>query len=275
MRLLDHGLRGALAPAPTAAREGAPAPRRVLVIGAAGPLGGQVLTALLAGGRLAGVLALVSQSLGVAMQGLQAWQVDGRFDAQVPGSALPAHTDTAVLVFDREGSRHGREAAFVRPQPAQLPALAAWLQALGVRRLVLVLPHAPGLLPQALRAGLASVDEQSVAALGFDQLVLVRAARAEVAAPGHGLSAPARLAQALLTQLQWLVPQREQAMRAARVAELVAALVRGLPSMRHGTRVLAPEQLWDWAQPGGGAPWLDAWLQDAPLPLVATPARRW
>lgn len=247
----------------------------MLVLGAAGPLGGQVLAALLSGGRLAGVLALVSQTLAVAMQGLQAWQVDGRFDAQSPGQPLPAHTDTAVLVFDREASRHGREAAFVRPLPAQLPALAAWLQALGVRRLVLVLPHAPGLMPQALRAGLASLDEQAVAALGFDQLVLVRPARVATLARGSGLSVPARLARVLLAQLHWLVPQREQPLRAARVAELVAALVRGLPGMRHGTRVLAPEQLWDWAQPGGGAPWLDAWLLYAPLPPVAQPERRW
>ena len=55
----------------------------------------------------------------------------------------------------------------------------------------------------------------------------------------------------------------------------MAALVRALPRARAGTRVWTPEALWDWAQPGGGEPWLAAWLGDQPLPAVQAPRQRW
>ena len=274
MSLLHHALRGGLAPATP--RAAGPRPG-VVVAGAAGPLGSEVLERLLSGSGLASLAALVVRPLEVALAGLQAWPVHLAFDdpALDTPPRLPAGTDTAVVVFDRQRHHHGREAAFFRPQPARLAALAGWLHAAGVQRLVLVLPHAPALLPAAVRAGLASLDEQAVAALGFDQLLIVRPARLGSDPATGGQPLLARVARGLLAQLHWMVPQREQPLRAAKVGELVAALVRGLPGAPAGTRVLGPEKLWDWAQPGGGAPWLQAWLAGHTPPPVALPARRW
>lgn len=224
------------------------------------------------------VSALVTQPIEVALPGLVAVEVSLGLDSAV---TLRSPPDTAIVVFDRERSAHGREAAFLRPQPAQLPALARWLQRQGVRRLVLVLPHAPALLPQALKAGLATLDEQAVDALGFEQLVIVRPARAGMAAdattcPGrHPNALLTRLAQGILAQLHWMVPQRDQPLRASKVAQFVIALARDLPGATPGTRIAAPELLWDWAQPGGGDAVLQSWLHAGQWTPVAPSARRW
>ncbi|MEK8053248.1 hypothetical protein AACH10_23535 [Ideonella sp. DXS22W] len=288
MTLLQHALQGGLAP--TRPDGPAAAARRVLVLGAGGPLGSAVMEQLLGSSSWAGVATLVTQPMAVALRGMEAWPVAEGFLDATP--QLPWAPDSAVLVFDRERGAHlavaaragaarrgrparpAREAALWRPDPATLTALGRWLRAAGVRQLLVVLPHAPGLLPQALRAGLATLDEAALAALGFEHLVFVRPARdgGSTAAAGSALQ---RLGQNLLRQMQWMVPQRQQALRPARVAAFVAALARALPQVPPGTRVVAPELLWDWAQPGGGAPVLDAWLHGRTLPPVAAGARRW
>lgn len=256
MSLLQHALRaGSQDPAAAAT------PRRsrgLLVAGGAGPLGSAVLERALALGPWRPVTALVTQPIEVALDGLRVSQVpaDWSMPPEVSGQA-----DCALIVFDRDASAHGREAAFLRPQPAELPALARWLQRAGVRRLMLVLPHAPSLLPAALKAGLASLDEQAVAALGFEQFTIVRPTRAGPAADGPLAGGRLhRLARAMLSQLHWMIPQREQPLRAAKVAEFVIELARRLPEAAHGTRVVPPELLWDWAQTDGGERVLQAWL---------------
>ena len=113
------------------------------------------------------------------------------------GAALPA----AVIVFDRERHSNGRDEAFVQPAPAELLPLARQLRAGGARRLLVVVPHAPALSPQALAHGLANLDEAAVAALGFEHQVL---------------------------------------------------LARMLPGLPPGSRVIAPETLWAWAQDESG-----------------------
>lgn len=273
MTLLNQALRGSLSPAAASAATR----RRVLAIGAGGPLGSAVLEQLLGRSAWAGVATLVTQPMAVAMRGLEAWTVAAEFLATPP--ALPWRPDTAVVVFDRvRGSRFGREATLWRPEPASLPALGAWLAAAGVRELLVVLPHAPGLLPQALRQGLASLDEQALTTLGFAHLVFVRPAHqaglATAGSPAAG-SAPQRLALALLRQLHWMVPQREAALRPVRVAAFVAVLARALPAVPPGTRVVPPELVWDWAQPGGGDAVLDAWLHGRARPSAALAHRRW
>ncbi len=223
--------------------------QRAIVIGAGGALGSALLEQALAGERFAGVAAVVTAPLRVGMRGLQA----------VTLATLPrAGAELAFLVFERHRHANGRDDTFLRPQVDQLASLAASLHGAGVRRLLVVVPHAPALLPQALKAGLGTLDEAAVAALGFEQLVFVRAATA--GARRGGGSWLDRAVGWWLSQLAWMVPQREQPVRTARLAELVVQLAARLPQARPGTRVLAPELLWQAAQPDGGPAVLDAWL---------------
>jgi hypothetical protein len=183
-----------------------------------------------------------------------------RFDLEAP--ALPS---LAVVVFDRLRHANGRDAAFVRIEPAQLPGLARWLHAGGVRDLVIVMPHAQASLPEALKAGLASLDEQAVASLGFERLVIVRSARAPDALASRGLQ---RLADTVLAQLRMMTPQHQQPLRARKVAQIAVAIARMLPGQPSGTRVLAPEQAWHAAQTADPEHLLAAWLGGAPWPPV-------
>jgi hypothetical protein len=166
---------------------------------------------------------------------------------------------SALVVFDRARHAQGREDAFLRPQPPALPALAGRLLAAGARTMLVVVPHAPSLLPMALQQGLASLDEAAVAALGFEHLVFMRMAQSgggDVAA----LDAPHRLARWMLSQLRWMIPQREQPVRAETVAAVAAALVRRLPAAAAGTRVLPAELLWQAAQQRDADAVVAAWL---------------
>lgn len=242
-------------------------PRRVLVVGGGGALGSQVVERLLGAATFAEVGVLVAQPLQPALRGLRpvadddlAWR---RFGA-----------DTALIVFDRARHANGRDDAFVAPEPSALPAWAARLHRAGVERLVVVVPHAPGRLPQALKAGLADLDEARVAALGFGHLVFMRSAQAG-SAGAAGLSAPQRLARWMLGQLHWMVPQRDQPVRQATVARVAARLAAALPAFPAGTRVLPPELLWAAAQRPRPEPLVDAWLAgDAPPPAAAV-RQRW
>jgi hypothetical protein len=249
------------------------APDFALVVGAGGTLGSALLAEALGTGGFGRVAALVRGPITSTMRGMVplAEAALGRGDA--------AAAMLALVVFERERHANGRDEAFVRPDPHALPALAQTLHAAGVRRLVVVLPHAPALLPQALKAGFASHDEQAVAALDFEQLVFVRAAQdagAAVAAP----SRIERFAAWWVSQLRWMVPQREQALRAVVLARVVVQLARALRTAPPGTRVAPPELLWQAAQPEADAAALfEAWLQGAPgapqpAPSVPAPGPR-
>jgi hypothetical protein len=124
-----------------------------------------------------------------------------------------------------------------------------------VRRLLVVVPHAPALLPHALKAGFASRDEGAVAALGFEHLVFVRAAQTAGAADGG--SVLERFAAWWLAQLRWMVPSADQPVRAVRLAQLVVQLAARLPGAPQGTRVLPPEVLQQAAQADDAALALD------------------
>lgn len=265
---VNDALHAGLRPLPPTA---ATTPGRVVVVGGAGALGAAVLEQLLGAGSGGTVAALVSRPVAVALRGLATWTVPTL--AQLPTASQQA--DSAVVVFDRARGRHGREAAFLAPGPDQLPQLGRWLMAAGVQRLVVVMPHAPTLMPQALRAGLATLDEQALASLGLLQLVIVRPARG----PGGGAQVTGpwleRLGRGLLAQLSWMVPQREQPLRPLRVAQFVNCLLRALPAATPGTRVAPPELLWDWAQPAGGDGMLHDWLRGARWTSPPASGRRW
>lgn len=244
--LLSPALRGSLHRAATPT----PALASVLVIGAGGTLGSAVLAEALVAGRFQRVMAVVAAPLVSTLPGLLPVPL-----ARLSDSALGA--DTALLVFERARHSNGRDDAFVQPEPADLVPLARALHGAGVRRLLVVVPHAPALLPAALRHGLASLDEGAVAALGFEQLVFVRSAQASLRA--EAISRTQRFADWWLSQLAWMVPSREQPLRAVKLAALVVQIARRLPTARPGTRIVPQELLWQAAQDGADTQ-IDAWL---------------
>jgi hypothetical protein len=220
----------------------------LLVLGAGGTLGSAVLAEALVAGRFQRVFALVAEPLaGVVRSAVRGFVP---LPAQLLKQGLPMPIESAVLVFERGRHSNGRDDAFVAPQPEQLWKFATRLRKAGVKRLVVVVPHAPALLPQALGRGLASLDEGSVAALGFEHLVFVRAAQDRQAE--RAPTALGRFAAWWLSQMRWMVPQQQQPVRAAMLARCVVQTLRLLPQSRAGTRVLAPERLWQAAQAAGG-----------------------
>lgn len=237
----------------------------LLVIGGGGVLGAALLARALGSGRFERVQALVARDVASALRDFE----------PLPLAALqrPLRADSAAVVFERARRNNGRDEAFVQPQPQQLAPLATQLHAGGVRRLLVLVPHAPALLPQALQSGLASLDEAHVAALGFEHVLLLRAAQSAAGTPVGGWAR--RAAAGWLAQLAWMVPQREQPLRARRLAELVVELAWRLPQSAPATRVLAPQLLWQAAHAADSGAWLGAWLDGAPLPPVTGPAQRW
>jgi hypothetical protein len=254
----------AAAARPPPRREGSA--RRALLVGAGGALGSAVLEELLSSHRYARVGVLALPSLQPALRGLHPV-------ADTADALARFAPDTALIVFDRLRHANGREAALVRPSPAELLERARQLFLAGARTLVVVVPHAPALLPHALKAGLASLDEAGVAVLGFERLVFMRMAQAGPA-NASAVSLPQRVADWMLRQLQWMIPQHEQPVRSATVARVACALALQLPEAQPGTRVLPPEVLALAAQ-GADARQLTAdWLAGRPLQApVAKPLR--
>lgn len=274
MTLLNHALRAGHAAPPA----GTPIAPTVLVAGGAGALGSAVLEALLGSRRFAHVKVLATRALTAAMNGLEPVVVEG-YDAPIGASIDPATdapqtplADIAVLVFDRTRHANGRELAFVRPQPHDLAPLARWVYARGARRLVVVLPHTPAGLPDALKRGLANLDEQAAAALGFEHLVFVRSAQK----PGNARAEQwlQRLADGVLAQMQMMVATSNQPVRASKVAQFVLELAAQLPASPPGTRVAPPELVWQAAQLVDARPLVQAWLARGEMPEVNVPRRR-
>lgn len=240
-----------------------------LLVGGGGALGSAVLEQLLGRGRFAPLRVLVTQAFKGAVRGLEPLLAPDFEDTTQPALA-PARS--AVVVFDRERHANGREEAFVRAEPQSLPLLARWLRRQGVRHLVIVLPHSPAGLPQALKLGLANLDEQAVTSLGFDHVVFVRTAQQ----PGQtrGGAWLQRLADGLLMQLRLMIPASQQPVRVLKVAQFVAELAAQLPASAGGSRVVPPELMWQAAQQDDAAPLVAAWLAGAELPPLREPRQR-
>ena len=225
----------------------APLPR-FLIAGATGNLGNAVIRRLIGMHRARHMRVLATMPM---RQGIR--QVDAHV---VPVAAageddfarwpmLPA--EIGVVMFDPPRMFYGREKALWTPTPQQLPELGRWLQTCGVHTLVIVLPHAQGSLPESLKRGLANLDEQALAALQVERLLLIRSAQK-----------PQRIQhrRRLQTLAHWMLgiashmlPQSEQPVRASRIAELVDVALHELPQ---GNHVFAPELVWQAAQ--GDAP---------------------
>lgn len=230
----DHALAAALRPVAAPARR-----VRLLVAGATGATGEAVLARLAASPRIGHIGVLLRQPVTVALRHVQGVVVS----SEGPARWAPHPADEGVVMFDPPRLFHGREKALWHVEPGHLPAVAAWMKASGVRRLLIVMPHAQGRLPEAVKHGLASLDEQAVTALGFDTVIIVRSAQSPGRAAGQ--SAPQRLAAAMLGVLHHLVPAREKPVRVQRVAEFAEAALALAPA---GIHIAAPGLVWDAAQ---------------------------
>lgn len=212
---------------------------RLLIAGATGVLGNEVLRQLMGSQRFGMTQVLAREAIRAGLRGVEAVVVPGDDPAQWPLQPV----DTAVVLFDPPRLYYDRERALWTPAPGQLPALGAWLHACGARTLAVVMPHTQGRLPEALKRGLASLDEQAVAAIGFDRVLVLRSPEKprEQVRP----SPPERLARFMLATFRYMIPSSEQPVRAVKVAQLLSVALHMAPP---GIHVAAPELVWRAAQ---------------------------
>jgi hypothetical protein len=160
-----------------------------------------------------------------------------------PAGWTRVEAKAAIVMFEPPRLFYQRERALWTPQPGQLPALAAWLRDCGVTTLAVVMPHVQMRLPEALKRGLAGLDEHAVAQLRFERLLFVRSAQKPGAENGgHPLT---RLARLMMSIGQYMVPGSEQPVRAVKVARFVVDAIELAPP---GIHVAAPETVWHAAQ---------------------------
>lgn len=223
----------------------------LLVAGATGALGQELLRRLAGSHRFAHTRVLAREPIRDGLRGIETFLCPELPIAQWERTTAR----TAVVAFDPPRLYHDRERALWLPEPSQLPELARWLRDCGVQTLAIVQPHDQGRLPEALKRGLAGLDEQAVVACGFDRVILVRSARKPVHAK---LANPMeRLAAWMLSIVRFMVPSSEQPVRAVKVAELVDIALRIAPA---GVHVAAPEMVWQAAQ-GDMLSTARAWLK--------------
>ncbi len=215
---------------------------RLLIAGATGALGNAVLQRLVGMQRFTHTSVLATQAIAPGLRTVSAQVVQGDVGSWQPADLAATH-HCAIVMFDPPRMFYDRERALWCPAPEQLGALAAWLHANGVRTLAVVLPHAQGSLPDALKRGLANLDEQALAAIGFERLLIVRSAQKP--APVSHSNMLQGLAAWMLGITRMMVPSSEQPVRATKVAELVDLVLQHMPL---GTWVAAPELVWQAAQ---------------------------
>ena len=223
---------------------------RLVIAGATGTLGNEVLRLLVGGQRWREVHVLAREAITTGLRGVHIHAVAG----DDPQQWAPLAAGAAVVMFDPPRMFHERERALWTPRPEQLPVLAQWLRRGGVSTLAVVMPHASMRLPEALKRGLANLDEHAVARLGFDRVLILRNARkSAAAAASHPL---ASLAHWMLSVGRYMIPSSEQPVRAVKVAQFVAHALDLAPP---GIHVAAPETVWQAAQGdvrAGVARWL-------------------
>lgn len=259
----------------------------VCVLGAGGHLGSAMVEQALAQASLGTVEVVTLKPLSAAPKGLQALVLP----ASGGVASLVTRCATAIVVFDVARSR---ESGFYMPDAAALLGLARQLKACGVRGLAVVLPHAPAMLPTALREGLWSLDETELAAMGFERLLFVRPAAADGArasaayTPGwRGVGE--RVAAWMLGNLHWMMATQHRPVRAHSVAAFVLEVLKawdeqamaqqaagdgdsaGAPQAGSVTRVASAELVWAAAQPGQLQAVVAQWLSGR-LPEIRAPA---
>jgi hypothetical protein len=233
----SHAVAGALRSARLTGPARSPVLPRLIVAGATGALGNEVMRRLVGGGQFAHTEVLASEAMSTGMKAVSIALVNkGPID---DWAARPVAAYTGVVMFEPPRLYHGRERSLWTPRPEQLPALARWFRRCGVQTLVVVLAHATGRLPEAIKRGLANLDELEISTLGFERLLLVRSARKPEA--GVGGNVFEMTAAWMLSTLAYMIPASEQPVRPAKLAHFVDTALQFLPT---GTHVAPPELLW-------------------------------
>ncbi len=212
----------------------------LVVAGATGALGSEVLRRLVGTQRYGLAHVLAREAFTDGLRSVSTVVVSGDDCTQWP----QVSAQIGVILFDPPRLFYQRERALWTPTPDAMVALAHWMRACGVGSLAVVLPHAQGRLPAALKRGLANLDEHAVAALGFERVLFVRSAQKPGSNPGR-LGFLQRTARFMLSIFQYMVPSSEQPVRAAKVAELVDLALQLAPP---GIHVAGPELVWRAAQ---------------------------
>jgi len=212
---------------------------RLLIAGATGALGNELLRRLVGLQQFSATQVLAREPIRAGLRGVGVTVVPSDSPADWPAGSA----DVGLVLFDPPRLFYDRERALWTPRPEQLPDLAAWMRRSQVGTLAIVLPHAQGRLPEALKRGLAGLDEHAVASQGFERLLIVRSAQ-KPAAP-KPRSFLAATAEWMLSVTRYMVPSSEQPVRAVKVAELVTVALQLAPP---GIHIAAPETVWRAAQ---------------------------
>ncbi len=205
-----------------------PAPRRALLIGAAGPLGEALLNELLTA-HYAEIFVLTRCAIGSSVARLT--EVVSPSPVPPPGSADALPVDDVVLALPSGRSWHARDDAY-HDLPADLLLDAATRFAADHRRLVVVAPlsardHLVGMPSQ-----LATETEMALARLPYRSLLFIRPVREEeVTAEGF----LPRLVQRYLGTFRYLLPHRTAVLTSQQQARGVAEL---MTTHQQGIRVV-------------------------------------
>jgi hypothetical protein len=210
-----------------------------VIAGATGALGNELLRRLVGLQQFGATQVLAREPIRAGLRGVGVTVVPSDCPEDWPAGSA----EVGLVMFDPPRLFYDRERALWTPAPAQLPALAGWMRRSGVHTLAVVLPHAQGRLPDALKRGLAGLDEQAVAAQAFERLLIVRSAQKPAALEARSFLAA--VADWMLSVTKYMVPSSEQPVRAAKVAELVAVALQLAPP---GIHIAAPETVWRAAQ---------------------------
>ena len=236
---IDQAIAAARRPGPSI-----PQLPRLLIAGATGVLGNAVLRRLVGMQRVSQAQVLARLPIRQGLRQVSAHVVPAGNRGHDDFEQWPAFpSDVAIVMFDPPRMFYGRERALWTPAPDQLPGLCGWIKRCGVRTLAIVLPHAQGSLPESLKRGLANLDEQAIATLALERLLIVRTAQKPAAARQRNVLH--RTASWMLGVSSYMVPRSEQPVRASKVAEFVDLALLSLPP---GIHVAAPELVWHAAQ---------------------------
>ena len=232
---------------PTAAKAPGRVPKasqvRVLVAGATGLVGRALLAQLVADPRCRSVTALLrktAQRQGLP-RGVTAQVVDYPMLGQPGVPPLPA-ADWALCCLGTTIKTAGSQAAFRAADFDAVLAFARAAQAAGVTRLGVVSAMGANVRSRVFYNRIKGEAEQALAALGFQQLVVVRPSLllGDRQALGQAKRPGERVAQALMPALGWLLPRKLRPIRASAVA---TALRRALLDPAPGTTVLESDAL--------------------------------